>query len=300
MTPASSQLSLLDPSRRWGASADPRNASLPAAGDTSALTAAAGDMSRLQSDAGHPPCAWCRGPIPGQKRRDARTCSKPCRQALCRFRVGRAEPLAAGDRPRRYGYGDPPYPGLAKRYYNSPEVDHQELVAELVRSYPDGWALSTSAGALQSVLALCPPGVRICIWIRGARPVKSRAALVAWEPVILFGGRQRPAPVVEDLTDVLLWGGRQRSHPGALIGMKSAPFAEWLFRLLGARIGDTLVDLFPGSGAISRAWELYTSPSPAPRALSRLAGATRRLEHLVSSIDTRRVDPSLTAAGAPV
>jgi hypothetical protein len=245
-------------------------------------------------------CAWCRQPIPvwdrntcRAKRRDARTCSKACRQALSRFRIGRAEAVAGG-RPMRFAYADPPYPGLAKKYYGCSEVDHRELVDRLVRDYPDGWALSTSASALQAVLALCPLGVRICPFVKGSRPTAARRALCAWEALLVYRGRSRPAPVFEELTDVLVWGGRQHSHPGALTGMKPAPFAEWMFRLLGAQGGDALDDLFPGSGAIGRAWELYTSPSPAPGA-SRLAGAMRRLQDQASPGSAR---DGLEGAGA--
>lgn|GEM_PF-5895921 len=272
------------------ATASTRDASREVPDDRSRRAAAVRDASPLQ---GRPACAWCRGPIPDQKRSDAKTCKKACRQALSRFRIGRAEAALADDRTQEYGY--PPYPGLAGRYYKCPEVDHRELVARLVEEFPDGWALSTSAAALQSVLALCPAGVRVCPWIRGARPGKSRKVKAAWKPLILFGGRP-PAPTVE-VVDVLLWGGagapgRQHSHPGALVGMKPAPFAEWLFRLLGARMGDTLVDLFPGSGAITRAWQLYTSPTPAPRAASRLAGATRRLQELRPALLLRSNRPA--------
>lgn len=71
---------------------------------------------------------------------------------------------------------------------------------------------------------------------------------------------------------------RQHSHPGALVGMKSAAFAEWVFRLLGARQGDTLADIFPGSGIISRAWEEYVSRVDRRGTLpSCLKGASRRL-----------------------
>lgn len=59
--------------------------------------------------------------------------------------------------PRRIAYADPPYPGLARRYYRDHpdfrgEVDHAELIRRLC-SY-DGWALSTSAAALPAVSAV--------------------------------------------------------------------------------------------------------------------------------------------------
>lgn len=246
-----------------------------------------GDASRGDRAATGPgaPCAWCERTIPGRNhrgratRRDAKTCSRACRQALHRFRVGRAAPLEADDRPMRFAYADPPYPGLARRYYGeaAAEVDHAELIGRLCSSY-DGWALSTSAGALAEVLAVCPPGVRVCAWVKGARASKARSALNAWEPLIVYGARPEREAVAQYLHDVLIWGGRQHSHPRALVGMKSAAFCEWMLRLLGARQGDEFTDLFPGSGSVTRAWEQYVASGSPRRIESRLTGATRRLE----------------------
>lgn len=206
-------------------------------------------------------CAWCEQPVPPGKRSDSECCSVRCRQARQRFRiaVGGATPASG---PLRFAYADPPYPGFARKLYGKPEVDHAQLVLRLVREYPDGWALSTHARSLRYVLSLIPPALepRTCIWVRGARHNKSaKTASNAWEPLIVVGGRARDATAGR-LEDVLLWGavGRQRSHPAALVGMKSAAFCEWLFRQLGATVGDSLDDLFPGSGAVTRAWHLFT------------------------------------------
>jgi hypothetical protein len=216
--------------------------------------AAASDTSRVDQ---RRVCTWCARQLGPELRRDAKACSKKCRQAAHRFRVGVAPAGTTG--PMRFAYADPPYPGLARRYYDCAEVDHEQLIARLVADFPHGWALSTSASALPDVLRLCPPGARVAAWVRGPRKVPARRALNAWEPLIVVGGRARQVAVVEDLCDVLLWGGRQHSHPGALVGMKPAAFCEWMFRLLGAAQGDELVDLFTGSGAVTRAWKLYTS-----------------------------------------
>ncbi len=220
-------------------------------------------------------CAWCDRPIPPGRRRDARTCSQPCRQAWQRFTVrvragvalerdrgGRRVAPAGELEARRFGYADPPYPGLARRYYDCDEVDHVELVARLVRTYPGGWALSTSAEALRWVLALCPPRTRVCSWFRGARPARARAPLSAWEPLLICGGR----PLAQRVDDVLVCNAvasRPRSHPGALVGMKPPTFAVWMFRLLGAEPGDSLDDLYPGSGAVGRAWRVFADASRA-------------------------------------
>ena len=77
----------------------------------------------------------------------------------------------------RFGYADPPYPGMSRKYYDGDEVDHAELVATLDRDYPDGWALSTASSTLQEVLALCPAGVRVCCWVKGTRSSSSCASV---------------------------------------------------------------------------------------------------------------------------
>lgn len=42
-----------------------------------------------------------------------------------------------------------------------------------------------------------------------------------------------------------------------LSGVKPEAFCFWLFEVLGMERGDDLVDLFPGSGAVTQAWERY-------------------------------------------
>lgn len=207
-------------------------------------------------------CAWCRGPIPARARRDSVCCSKRCRQARHRFgqAAGRAA-AASGTEPLRLAYADPPYPGKAGLYRGHPdyagEVDHGQLIGRL--SGYDGWALSTSAAALPAVLALCPPGVRVAAWHRGPRAARSWQPLPAWEPVIYVPGR----PVDPDFgprADSLVHGvSAMTTLPGRVIGAKPAVVCAWIFGLLGAAPGDTLDDLFPGSGAVSRAWAAWTA-----------------------------------------
>jgi len=173
----------------------------------------------------------------------------------------------------RFAYADPPYPGKADYYPERQEVDHQALIERLGREFPDGWALSTSAAALQQVLALCPPGVRVCSWQRAVRPTKSKRPISAWEPLIASGGRELAIDGPQVVRDALAYGGRYRRFPGALIGMKPPQFAAWLFAQLGARPGDQLEDLFPGSGAIGEAWRRYTSQPLSERDDRHVSGA---------------------------
>lgn len=215
-------------------------------------------------------CAWCDEPIPPWAKSNSRTCSKPCRQKLARFRVAPASSAAA--RPLRFAYADPPYPGLARRLYRCAEVDHRELIERLFNEHPDGWALSTHAsslievGAMVRELAIADEvadveQLRVSIWNRGSRSgIASRRARNAWEPLIVYGGRPLELATDETLDDVLTCSPRATpsSIPGAVIGMKSPAFAEWMFRQLGALRGDTMIDMFPGSGVVSRAWSLYS------------------------------------------
>jgi hypothetical protein len=53
-----------------------------------------------------------------------------------------------------------------------------------------------------------------------------------------------------------------------VIGAKPAAVCRWIFTLLGAAPGDTLDDLFPGSGAVSRAWAAYTGQQPSSLAVA--------------------------------
>jgi hypothetical protein len=235
-------------------------------------------------------CGWCGVVIPPWMRSDARTCSQHCRQRLHRFGVAPVGSSAAA--PMRFAYADPPYPGLARRYYGMPEVDHVALVRQLVAKYPDGWALSTSSDAAIEVAAIVRAETaarvpvharpRMLSWVRGSRPGVAWSSRDAWEPVFVCGGRPRKLDVGDELDNALVLSvhQRQRTHPGALVGMKPAGFCEWLFRQLGAMRGDEFADVFPGSGAVMRAWKMYTREP--------------------SDVDARRVVPSrLVAAQLP-
>jgi hypothetical protein len=202
--------------------------------------------------------------VAAEMRNDSKFCYKRCRQASWRFEVSPAPDPAATDRPMVFAYADPPYPGKAFLYPENSEVNHASLLEELTTNYPDGWALSTSSDALQHVLALCPPRIRVAAWFKGPRRTKSRRALISWEPVIIFGGRPLQVDRPQTLNDCLIARGRFRSFPGALIGMKPPAFAEWIFRQLGASRIDRLHDIFPGSGAVTRAWARYTGTEKTP------------------------------------
>jgi hypothetical protein len=152
----------------------------------------------------------------------------------------------------RLAYADPPYPGNAAKLYGSHpdyagEVDHARLIAKLQGF--DGWALSTSSKALQAVLALCPAGVRVVVWV-------NHVITYSWEPVIVSPAR--PVSGVRDWLRCEPDGYTFRPKPSTyVIGQKPEPFCLWVFQWLGARPEDELADLYPGSGSVSRAWERW-------------------------------------------
>jgi len=83
-----------------------------------------------------------------------------------------------------------------------------------------------------------------------------------WEPVILKGGREGPHrkgdPTLRDWVDASLEGWTFRQMPENHVrGKKPQKFCFWLFDCLGLQPGDTLVDLYPGTGAVGQAWEQY-------------------------------------------
>lgn len=151
----------------------------------------------------------------------------------------------------RVAYADPPYPGCAGRYPEKAEVDHAALIARLVDEYPDGWALSTHAPALRQLLPLCPEDVRVLSWVKPFAVFKPNVGVAyAWEPVIFRGGRKRTRkqPTVRDWMSVGITLRR------GLVGAKPDAFCYWLFEVFNLRPGDLLADLYPGTGAVTRAW----------------------------------------------
>ncbi len=156
-------------------------------------------------------------------------------------------------------YADPPYPGKsAKHYRHRPdyagEVNHAALIERLVSEFPDGWALSTNSTALRTLLPLCPTDVRVGAWVKpNAMYKKNVNPVYAWEPLLFRGGRHHGKDFVLDWvrTPAFMWASR------SVKGRKPEEFAFWLFRMLNLREGDTLVDLFPGSGAVTWAWEKW-------------------------------------------
>lgn len=157
----------------------------------------------------------------------------------------------------RLAYADPPYPGKAHLYPENQEVDHIELMARLCEY--DGWALSTDERSLQYVLGLCPEGVRVIAWCKRNVPPLLPNPIAAWEPVILWPARKHPVEVRSYCETEAPSGFLQR---GTITGQKSRGFCEWVLRCLGARIGDHLDDVFPGTGIMGETWQVFQTQPP--------------------------------------
>ena len=156
------------------------------------------------------------------------------------------------DRPLLFAYADPPYIGQAKKHYKTEEVDHAALIKQC-GAY-DGWALSCTSSSLRYLLPLCPAGVRVMAWVKPFASFKPNVnPAYAWEPVLVSPGRKRTREQ-ETIRD---WVSVPITLRRGLPGVKPEAFAFWLFMVLGMKPGDALHDLFPGSGAVTQAWEKW-------------------------------------------
>lgn len=159
------------------------------------------------------------------------------------------------------GYADPPYPGQAKKHYSdhpdyAGEVDHGELLSLLDRAY-DGWLLHTSSPALPDVLRIAAEegveGFRIMAWVKPFAAFKRNVPVAyAWEPVLVKPCRK---PVVSGRIVMRDWIAESITLKRGLTGAKPEAVCRWAFEMLGMEATDILVDLFPGTGAVTRAWE---------------------------------------------
>lgn len=165
----------------------------------------------------------------------------------------------------RVAYADPPYPGqAAKHYANHPdyagEVDHAALLRMLDTGF-DGWLLHTSSVALSAVLISAAEwgitGFRVMAWVKPFAAFKRNVSVAyAWEPVLVKPVRK---PQVTHRIVMRDWISESITLRRGLTGAKPAAVARWGFEMLGLEPTDELVDLFPGTGAVSAAWREWCS-----------------------------------------
>ncbi len=174
----------------------------------------------------------------------------------------------------RFVYADPPYIGQAAKHYGCDEIDHKDLISQLM-TY-DAWALSLSSPSLRDILNLCPEGVRVGAWVKPFHVFKKNVApSYGWEPVIFFGQRKwdgvsRPIPRDFVVNNILL--------KKNFIGGKPEEFCYWLFELMGMTPEDEFIDLFHGSGAVADAWTKWCTEYPEIQFRNLKKGPRKRFE----------------------
>lgn len=156
----------------------------------------------------------------------------------------------------RLAYADPPYLGCAHLYPEHPDSKkwdspsaHVDLMDYLDATY-DGWALSASAPSLSEILPCAPVIARVAVWVKPFAAFKKNVRIAyTWEPVIFKPGRDSSrdgAPVGRDHLSESI------TLKKGLTGAKPEAFCRWVLTLLGYVDGDTVDDLFPGTGVMGR------------------------------------------------
>jgi len=167
---------------------------------------------------------------------------------------------------------DPPYPGQAKRHYsNDPsgilaeEVDHVELIERLLRDY-DGWALSTNEPGIEYIKDLFPKGffkengIRIAPWVKPWCSWKpTNRVQYAWEPVLFVPVRARGHRGVASTRDYVVANIMMKTGTH---GAKPPLFCDWILNLIGYQPGDTVDDLYPGTGGLGEAVKRWAPIAP--------------------------------------
>jgi hypothetical protein len=167
----------------------------------------------------------------------------------------------------RLGYADPPYFGCGKLYadqhtealvWDNPDT-HAQLVTYLQNNF-DGWVIHASATpesmALYGPLVL-NTGARWGSWRKGFAAFKKNVSVAyAWEPVIIKKCRK---PVVNGRLVMRDWVEADDikcsiTLKRGLTGAKPEAVVHWALELMGARPEDELLDIFPGTGAVTEAW----------------------------------------------
>jgi hypothetical protein len=168
----------------------------------------------------------------------------------------------------KIGYADPPYIGCAGLYQDHPdyggEVDHIALVERLERDF-DGWILHSSATP-EAMAVLAPlvidTGARWMSWVKGFAAFKKNVSVAyAWEPVIIKAARK---PIVRHRIIMRDWIEEGITLRRGLTGAKPEAVCHWAFHVVGAEPEDDLVDLYPGTGAVTDAWRTWKDRWGAP------------------------------------
>lgn len=163
----------------------------------------------------------------------------------------------------KLAFADPPYLGCCQLYghehndggpmpwdgrcWNS-VMTHNFLLRWLDREC-DGWAYCMSSPSLQTILPIAHP-TRVAAWVKPFASYKPDVRLAySWEPVLFKEARSTRAdggPLSRDHLS------QRISLKKGLTGAKPPEFCAWVLDLMGYVEGDTVDDLFPGTGIMGR------------------------------------------------
>lgn len=157
----------------------------------------------------------------------------------------------------KFAYADPPYYKQGKKLYGKLHEEahiwdsqeaHIKLIEELYSNYIDGFALSCNPANLNWILPKFPE-LRVCAWVKTFHQIRPTTVQFAFEVVLLHGGRKdnKRKPMVRD------WFQGNATRKKGLPGAKSLEFNLWILDLLNYQLGDTLDDIFPGTGGMLEA-----------------------------------------------
>jgi hypothetical protein len=196
----------------------------------------------------------------------------------------------------RLAIADPPYPPMlgaggrknrASRWYGNAQrsttdraadrhddaaewddpLRHRLLLEHLVGHY-DGWAIATSPDGV-AAYGLLPAAARVMCWVKPNAMPGAHRLRSSWEAVIVLvpEGRRSNRGGRGQISDVLVAPVRRLGFKGA----KPDEWTWWVLEALGYADGDTLDDLFPGSGAVGSAASRYPIRNPIPKSRKRAA-----------------------------
>jgi hypothetical protein len=178
-------------------------------------------------------------------------------------------------------YADPPYLGCAEKHYGKlhelaadydDPMTHKRLIERLTDEY-EAWALSLHEPSLRILLPWCPEDCRTGAWVKPFASYKAGVTRAwTWEPVIFrfSRNRTRQQDTWRDFIEA------PEDGPAVAVGItlkkgftgrKPDPFSFWVFEGLNLMDGDRFDDLFPGSGAVTEAydkWRNRSDPSTSP------------------------------------
>lgn len=188
---------------------------------------------------------------------------------------------------------DPPYLGRARRWYGDGRghgsgrgkadfheqahlwdkaAMHHDLLAHLEADY-DGWVIAASERSLPVYVPLLSRDMRVGVWVKTNGIPSGSRIRSTWEPVIYRVPDELKTYRSGMSVDDTLICGVTRSE---FVGQKPEQWTHWVLSMLGyLPERDSVVDIFPGSGAVTKAIDTYR-PAPQASQKEQLAPAHHR------------------------